>query len=77
MLIHNGFVCEKNPNNTFKLRLGISLQDPLFHQRSALLSQIGINATENFEISSNLEIPLDAFIFVRVFLFKTGKYLAY
>lgn len=44
MLIHNGFVCETNPNNFLVLKLGVSVQDPLFSQRTAVLGSFGLSA---------------------------------
>jgi hypothetical protein len=43
LLIHNGFVIENNQFNTFKLKLGISLHDKLFKERTLALEKYGIS----------------------------------
>jgi hypothetical protein len=48
LLIHNGFVLEKNKNNSFKLKLGVSLNDKLFHQRTEALGKFGLNRQLKF-----------------------------
>jgi hypothetical protein len=75
MLIHNGFVCETNPFNSFAFKLGVSLNDPLFEQRSNILGLFGINNTEKFEIFNNTkeqgQFPLKLLFFIKVFLMKS------
>lgn len=77
MLIHNGFVCENNPFNTLSFKLGISVQDPLFNQRSSVLSLFGLSNTEKFEIfnksetNNNDPFPTKLWFFVKVFLIKS------
>lgn len=77
MLIHNGFVCETNPNNTLTFKLGISVQDPLFNQRTSVLSLFGLSNTEKFEIfnksetNNNDPFPAKLWFFVKVFLIKS------
>jgi len=42
MLLHNGFVSEVNKYNSVKLKMGISVQDSLFEQRSQVLGKFGL-----------------------------------
>jgi len=79
MLIHNGFVCEINPFNSLAFKLGVSLNDPLFEQRSNVLVLFGINNTEKFEIFSynnnnnQDQFPLKLLFFIKVFLMKSAQ----
>jgi hypothetical protein len=43
MLIHNGFVPESNTHNTFKLKLGLSVQDSLYELKAKALTKFGLH----------------------------------
>ncbi|XP_034938623.1 actin-histidine N-methyltransferase [Chelonus insularis] len=67
--VHSGFVCTDNKNDGFKLRLGISKSDPLYHDRISLLEKLGFTSTNmSFLLRAGSEPVSDQMLaFLRVF----------
>merc|ERR1719150_2531845 len=58
LLIHNGFVFPDNQTDGLILRLGVAKTDPLFAERTKLLTDLGINNQKYFV--RRTEEPLDS-----------------
>nr|QDF21447.1 histone-lysine N-methyltransferase setd3 isoform X1 [Brachionus koreanus] len=75
MLIHNGFVCEKNKHDCVKLKLSVSNEDVLFEKRSDVLKKYKLNATEVFEWNENChsyeKLLPRLFVYIKIFISKT------
>lgn len=68
LLVHNGFVFPENELDRTAIKLGISKSDPLFSEKSQLLSKMSLEASRNYYLHKG-RIPLDPQIlaFLRVF----------
>ena len=71
-LVHNGFVFESNEDDCLTLKLGISKNDALIHEKVNILEELSIARNGLFFIGCNLdEKPLDPALlaFLRVLCF--------
>jgi len=72
LLVHNGFVFESNEDDCLTLKLGISKNDALIHEKVNILEELSIARNGLFFIGCNLdEKPLDPALlaFLRVLCF--------
>ncbi|XP_053594227.1 actin-histidine N-methyltransferase [Microplitis demolitor] len=67
--VHSGFVPVDNKDDGFKLRLGISKSDSLYHERTTLLEKLGFDSTTMTFLLKNSSEPISdqMLSFLRVF----------
>lgn len=71
--LNNGFVYEEHPNDTLRLKIGLSTADPLYALKEALCKKIDISPLGVFELAAKTAPANKQLLaFIRIFLLDKG-----